>query len=132
MPGVVGHHQRPPVAGHVGGAHGLHPPPAVVEEVEEGQHQVGELLVEAPLVLAVVAVQAAGRPLDGAARVGRQHRGAADERLGGVEALAQAFAHELQRAHRRADAHHSRELGHAAAFARWVRSTQSSTAMAVV
>ncbi len=131
-PGVVGHHQRAPVSGDVGGADRLHPPPAVVEEVEEGEHQVGELLVEAPLVLAVVAVQPPRRPFQGPPGVARQHRGAADQRLGGVQTRAQAVAHELQGAHRRPDPHHAGWPAHAAALARRVRSTQSSTAISVV
>ena len=78
----------------------LHPPPAVVEEAEERLDQVGELLVEAPLVVLVLALEAAQHALERVARVARQRRGAARERVGQleprVEPLAQA-AHEGQR-----------------------------------
>ena len=53
-----------PCDGHVAHAVGLHPPPDVVEELEQRIDRLGELLVEAPLVLVVVAAQ----PLRRAAR----------------------------------------------------------------
>ena len=47
-----------PCDGHVVDALGLDPPPDVVEELEEREDRLGELLVEAPLVLVVLALQA--------------------------------------------------------------------------
>ena len=88
-----------PWAGHAVGALDLDPPPAVVEEAEEGLDQVGEVLVEAPLVVLVVALEPAQHALERVARLARQRGGAAGERLGQleprVEPLAQA-AHEGQ------------------------------------
>src|SRR5215208_4104401 len=99
------------------GTFDLDPPPAVVEEAEERLHQVGEVLVEAPLVVLVLALEAPQYPLQRVACVARQGRRAAAERLWqlqpGVEALAQP-PHERQRS----------RIAHAAA-------TQSRTASVV-
>ena len=99
-PGVVRHEQGAAVRGHVLHAGRGHAPPAVVEEVEHRLDQVGELLVEAPLVLLVVAVEPPQRRGHAVAALARQPGGAARQRLGqldaGVEPLAQA-AHEAER-----------------------------------
>ncbi len=109
--------QRAPVRGDVVGALDLDPPPAVEEEAEQRLDEVREVLVEAPLVVGLVALEPAQHVVDGGARVPRQRRGAARERLRqlepGLQALAQA-PHEADR----------REVAHAA--------TQSATASAVV
>ena len=82
------------------GALDLHPPPRLVQEREEGLDQLGELLVEAPLVLGVVAVEAVDDPVQRLARVAREGGGAARDGLrqlqAGVQPGAQA-AHEGDR-----------------------------------
>jgi hypothetical protein len=114
---VVRGEQRAPVRRDAVGALDPHPPPAVVEEAEERLDQVGEVLVEAPLVVLVVSLQPAQHVLERVAGLARERRSAARERVGQlesrVEPLAQA-AHEGQRG----------GVGHAAA-------TQSSSASAV-
>ena len=62
--GVVGDEQRAPVGGHVAHPLGLDPPPDLVEELEQREDGLGELLVEAPLVLVVLALQAPRDRLD--------------------------------------------------------------------
>ena len=61
-----------PCDGHVADAVGLDPPPDVVEELEERIDRLGELLVEAPLVLVVVAAQPLRQTLDRVAKRPRQ------------------------------------------------------------
>jgi hypothetical protein len=118
--GVVRCQEDAPVRGHALGAVDPHPPPRLVEEGEERLDQLGEVLVEAPLVLGVVAVEPVEDALDSLARVARERRGAAGERLGqlepGVESSAQA-AHERDR----------RALVHAAALACRAQSCTAST-----
>ena len=45
----------------------VHPPPHLVEEPEQREHRLGEVLVESPLVLRVLAAQAPQDGLDGLA-----------------------------------------------------------------
>ena len=63
------------VGGHVLDAGRLDPPPVVVEELEERVGGLGELLVEAPLVLVVVAAHPPRHPLDRVAQGLRQLAG---------------------------------------------------------
>ena len=83
---MVGDDQRPAVGRHVANALRLDPPPDSVEEVEDREHRLGELLVEAPLVLVVLAPQAAGDRLERVAQLGRQRSGGALSRRQRVEA----------------------------------------------
>ncbi len=120
---MVGREQRGAVSGHALGALGLHAPPAVVEKAEERLDEVGELLVEAPLVLRVVALHPLQQPLDRRSGVARERGRAARDRLGQVEAGFQALAQATHEG--------ERGLGHAAAAPRGRARTQSSTAPTV-
>lgn len=105
---------------HALGALDLHPPPGLVQEGEERLDQLGEVLVEAPLVLRVVAVQAVEDALDGLARIAREGAGAPRERLGQLEARVEAgpqAAHEADRG----------ALVHAAALAPEAQVSTAST-----
>jgi hypothetical protein len=70
------------VGGDVGGAGDLDPPPDVVEELERRERRLGELLVESPGVLGVLAAQPAGDQRQRVADPIRQRPGGA---LGGLE-----------------------------------------------
>ena len=83
--GVVGGEQHAPVSRHALGALDLHPPPRLVQEREERLDQLGEVLVEAPLVLRVVAVHPVEDPLHGLTRVARERRRAPGDRLRQLE-----------------------------------------------
>ena len=63
-----------PVGGDVHDPLGLDPPPDLVEELEQREDRLGELLVEAPLVLVVVALQ----PADERARPPRAAAGGSE------------------------------------------------------
>jgi hypothetical protein len=90
--GVVRCEQRAPVGRDAVRALDLDPPPAVVEEAEERLHQVGEVLVEAPLVVLVVPLEPAQHTLERVAGLARERRGAARERVGQLESRVEPFA----------------------------------------
>ena len=85
---MVGSEQRPAVGGDVADPRRLDPPPALVEELEEGEHQLDELLVEAPIVLLVGTLQASGGPAKRLARAAGQPGRAAG---GGLRELEPGF-----------------------------------------
>jgi hypothetical protein len=93
-PGVVRGQERPPVGRDVLHPGGLHAPPAVVQESEQGLDETHELLVEAPLVLGVVARQPPQRDPYLLARPRREDVRRVRERVrklrAAVEPLAQA------------------------------------------
>ena len=72
--GVVGDQESATVGRHVANTLGLDPPPDVVEELEGRVDHLGELLVEAPLVLAVLAPKPLCDPFDHLAQRARQLR----------------------------------------------------------
>ena len=116
---MVGHEQRPAVRGNVLHPLGLHAPPAFVEEPEERLHQLGEVLVEPPLVLGVIALEPAQRPVHRLAALTRKGAGGPGQGLGQLEAGVEALAHPAQERDRPG-------VDHAAAAP-----TQSSTAATV-
>ena len=71
-PGVIGHEQRAAVGGDVANAGGLDPPPDLVEELEQRVDGLGEVLVEAPLVLAVLALEPPADRLERVAAAARE------------------------------------------------------------
>ena len=71
----------------------LHPPPGVVEELEQGVDRLGELLVEAPLVLVVLAAQPLRQALDRVAQgLGKVESGTLS-RAPGIEAVLDPESH---------------------------------------
>ena len=82
---MVGDPQRPAVRGTVADPAGLDPPPEVVEELEQREDRLRELLVEAPLVLVVLAPQPHHDRLHGVAKASRQRLGRGLGRGQGVE-----------------------------------------------
>ena len=92
-PRVVGHEQGPAVRRHALDALGLHSPPVVEHELEQGQGGLGELLIETPVVFVVAAAEPPHDRVQAVAGVARQRqRGAAERRhhaVAGVEAGAQ-------------------------------------------
>jgi hypothetical protein len=103
--GVVGGEEGAAVRRDALGALDLHAPPRLVQESEEGLDQLGELLVEAPLVLGVVAVQATDDPAQRLARVARERRGAAGDRVGQLHAGVQPVAQPAHEGDRRRGVH---------------------------
>jgi hypothetical protein len=121
---VVGHQQRAPVSRDARHPFGLHSPPAVIEKAEYRLDQLGEVLVEAPLVLRVFTLQSSQHPGHGLPAVAGKDPGRAGQGVGQLEAGVQTVAHPAQERDRGG-------VDHAAAADRLGRRTQSSTAAAV-
>jgi hypothetical protein len=100
--GVVGHEQRAPVGRYVRDPLGMHPPPAVVQELEQWQRGVGELLVEAPVVLLVVAAEPAHDGLEAVAGLARQRQRGAGHRPRRPRPALEPAPHGAQEGHDRA------------------------------
>src|SRR6185436_3445775 len=72
---------------------GLHPPPGVVEELEQRVHRLCELLVESPLVLVVLAAQSLRQTFDRVAQRLGKVEGGPLSRAPGVEAILDPKSH---------------------------------------
>ena len=124
---MVGREHRAPVGGDPVRAGHLHPPPAVVEEAEEGLHELGEALVEPPLVLVVVALQPAHGALHGHAGVARERGGPTGHGVRELETRVEALPEAAHEAEGNVEAG---GLGHAA-LTSCRRAIQSCTAATV-
>src|SRR4051794_22084200 len=111
-PSVVRDEKRAAVRGNVLRAGRGHAPPALVHELEQRVRGLREPLVETPLVLAVIAAQAAAHGRDRVLHVARERPECTGERAGGVRSLLERLARALEERERRCEPRRtSRQFG---------------------